>query len=112
MKLKSVYLILAIFGAVIPLSYFLSYVVESGFDIYLMVDAMFESGLASYFGWNVVLTFFTLIAFVLTEGMRLGMKNRWIYIVMGIFIGVSLALPAFLYARESRLESLQIKRSR
>jgi hypothetical protein len=33
------------------------------------------------------------------------MKNFWVYIVFNLLVGVSLALPAFLYMRQIKLES-------
>ena len=43
--------------------------------------------------------------FMFTESKRLGIGYSWLFIVANILIGLSFALPAFLYVRERRLAS-------
>ena len=38
--------------------------------------------------------------FLFSEGRRLRMKRPWIYVLFNLLVGVSFALPAFLYSRE------------
>ena len=111
MKLKTIYLLLALFGTVIPMSYFISYVMENGFHIYDIFNAAFANDMAACVAWDVILTFIAMVGLVLSEGMRIGLRRKWIYILMGLFVGISLALPAFLYAREVRMEALRAERS-
>ena len=42
--------------------------------------------------------------FVYSEGSRLRMKNLWLYVACNLAVGVSLALPLFLFFRERRLK--------
>jgi hypothetical protein len=39
---------------------------------------------------------------VRVEGRRLGLGHRWVPLVANLAVGVSLALPLFLYMREAR----------
>lgn len=41
--------------------------------------------------------------FVFAECRRFGIRYWWLFIAANVFIGLSFALPAFLYARERRL---------
>ncbi|WP_272942324.1 DUF2834 domain-containing protein [Paenibacillus elgii] len=36
------------------------------------------------------------------EGKKLGMKRLWVYVIASLTVGVSLALPLFLFMRERR----------
>lgn len=41
--------------------------------------------------------------FVFAEGLRIRMTKLWIYVVCNLAVGVSLALPLFLFFRERTL---------
>jgi hypothetical protein len=43
--------------------------------------------------------------FMFTEARKLQMKNTWLYLLATLLVGLSFALPLFLYFRERRLET-------
>ena len=43
--------------------------------------------------------------YVFVEANRSGMKHPWIYLLATLLVGLSFALPLFLYFRERRLEA-------
>jgi hypothetical protein len=65
---------------------------------------MFGNPVAAFFVMDVVVSALVLWAFIFAEGRRLGMRNLWVYVVCTLTVGVSLALPLFLYFREGALE--------
>ena len=104
MRLKHLYLIIAIIGTAVPLSYFIRFLMEHGFQPGLFSDQMFGSRIASFFAWDVIISTLAVFVLVITEGKRRGMRYRWAYILMNLMVGVSLALPAFLYARQLKID--------
>jgi hypothetical protein len=58
------------------------------------------SELGAFLGMDVLISSIVLWVFIFAEGLRLGMKNLWIYILANLVVGVSLAFPLFLYFRE------------
>jgi hypothetical protein len=104
MKLKHVYLLIAILGTFIPLYQFWEFIGMYGFNLGLFFEQMFANDIASFFAWDVIISTIALIIFILVEGSRLKMKNTWVYILLNVLIGVSLALPAFLYMRQIRMK--------
>ena len=100
--MKTFYLLAAIVGAIAPYAtYFgyLSYVPGS-------------SGALSLAWGNPIaaatLTDFTISClvfwpFLFTESRRLAIRFWWLFIAANVLIGLSFALPAFLYVRERRL---------
>ena len=48
-----------------------------------------------------------LVVFMRIENARLGIGRRWLPVLAVLLVGVSLALPLFLYMREARLEQLK-----
>lgn len=94
---------LAFLGTAVPYSAFLSFLREHGPSPAVFLDQLFANDVSAFFGWDVLLSSGVVIAFVLVEGRRLGMKGLWIYVAGNLLVGVSLALPLFLYVREGVL---------
>lgn len=102
--MKWLYLIAAILGTVLPLSQFIPFLMAYGFDLPLFFRQLFQNHVSSFFGMDVIVSSFVLWLFVFSEGRRLRMSNLWLYIVCNLAVGVSLALPLFLFFRERKLE--------
>lgn len=100
--MKTFYLVAAIVGAIAP------YATYFGYLAYLP-----GSSGALPLAWGnpiaaATLTDFTISClvfwpFLFTESRRLAIRYWWLFIAANILIGLSFALPAFLYARERRL---------
>ena len=105
MKLKHLYLAIAIVGTIVPYYFFIGFLMEHGLNLNLMLDQMFVNGISSFFSWDVIISTFAVVTLVISEGKKLEMKHRWLYIIFNLSVGVSLALPAFLYARELKIEN-------
>jgi hypothetical protein len=102
---KNIYLLLSILGAAIPYSQLVPWVMENGLHLGLMVQQLFANRISSFFGLDVLVSSVVLVVFMRIEGRMLGMRLRWLPIVGLCVVGVSLALPLFLYLRERELES-------
>lgn len=104
MKPKSLYLILCIAGTLLPYSQFVPFLQEHGLDLRLFFGQLFSTQIGGFFGLDVIVSSVVLWTFVVIESRRLGMKHLWLPIAASLAVGVSLALPLFLYLREGRLE--------
>jgi hypothetical protein len=104
MKPKNVYLLLCVLGAVLPYSQFIPWVMENGLNLGLLVRQLFANRISAFFGLDVLVSSAVLLVFMRVEGRLLRMRFRWIPIAGLCTVGVSLALPLFLYLRERALE--------
>jgi hypothetical protein len=104
MRPKYLYLCLAVLGLVLPYSQFLPFLQEHGLDLRLIVEQLFANRISAFFGLDVIVSAVVLWVFVLLDGRRLGMGRLWPPLVAVLTVGVSFALPLFLYLRESRQE--------
>jgi hypothetical protein len=102
-NMQWLFLLLAIIGAVLPLSCFIPFLVTHGLDLPLLVRELFQNRISASFGLDVIISALVLILFVFTEGRRRGMRRLWVYVVCTLFVGVSLGLPLFLFFRERKL---------
>ena len=103
-KQKNVYLFLAILGAALPYSQFIPWVMDNGLHLGLLVRQLFANRIGGFFGLDILVSAVVLARFVRVEGKRLRIRHLWLPIVGLCTIGVSFALPLFLYLRESALE--------
>jgi hypothetical protein len=104
MRPKHLYFCLAVLGLVLPYSQLVPFLQAQGLDLRLMAEQLFANRIAAFFGLDVIVSAVVLLIFVWVEGRRLGMGRLWLPIVAMFTVGVSLALPLFLYLREARQE--------
>ena len=103
MTRKYVYLALFIIGTVVPLTAFIPWVIDHGLDISRMVEELFVNRISAFFGIDVIVSTIVLWVFINWEGRRVGVP-MWPAVVASVTIGVSSALPLFLFLRESRIQ--------
>jgi len=104
---KNIYLFLCVLGAAVPYSQFIPWVMENGLPIGLFVRQLFANRISAFFGLDVLVSSVILLVFMRVEGGMLRVRFRWMPIVGLCAVGVSLALPLFLYLRERALEENQ-----
>jgi hypothetical protein len=97
------FLVGAVVGTVLPLSYLARFLAAHGLDVPLLVRQLFENDVSAFFGVDVLVSGLVLLLFIPTEGRRLGMKRLWVYALCTLLVGVSSGLPLFLFFRERRL---------
>lgn len=99
------YLVAAILGAALPLSQLIPFLLAHGFDVPLLFRQLFGNHVSAFFGLDVIVSSVVLWLFVFSEGRRRRMKNLWLYVLCNLAVGVSLALPLFLFFRERKLDA-------
>lgn len=105
MKLKHVYLLLCLPGAVGPLSQLVLFLMEEGFNFQMMADELLGSRIGMMFGLDVFIAAIVFFIFVLMEGhYEKKMENLWLPLVATMFAGLSLGFPLYLYQRELQSE--------
>lgn len=95
-----VFLLLAIWGALHPMYYFISWFRAEGWNIMAMVDAWHVNAATSGLVWDLTIAAVTLTVWVLYEAVR---NKNWLSLVAipaTFCIGVSCGLPLYLYLRD------------
>jgi len=103
MKPKTVYMILCVVGVVLPYWQFLPSLATNGMNFPLFFHQLFASRISRFFGMDVVVSAVALMIFVRNEKAHITGAARWLPLVAVLTVGVSLALPLFLYLREGKL---------
>ncbi len=99
MSRSSLYLLLAVVGAVVPWLFFARFFGAEGLagDF---VGALFANGAAGGFSADVLLSSLVFWVFLFPEARRAGVGHPWLFVVINLAIGLSCALPLFLWRRE------------
>ena len=107
MKPKTIYLALCFVGALLPYWQFVPWVMQHGLNLPLFVRELFANRISAFFGMDVLVSAAVLMVFMRIEGARLDIRRRWLPVLAVLTVGVSLALPMFLYMRELRMEQIK-----
>ena len=105
MNRRNVYLVLALLGFVLPYWFFFKFLSVNGLNVPLLVQELFANSISTFFAVDLIISFIVFWIYMVGEATRLQMKNWWFYILASLTVGLSFALPLFLYFRERQLES-------
>lgn len=98
---RMVFLVLAIWGAIHPMYYFISYMQETGTGLSGLIDAWYVNASTHGLVWDLTIAAITLTAWVIFESVR---HKRWIGLLAipaTYCIGVSCGLPLYLFLRSA-----------
>jgi len=96
MSLRIVYLIMAILGAVIPLVLFAGFAIEQGFTVQGLLAAGFANGAAAGFTTDLFISSFVFWIYMWSK--KAQGPVMWPFVAINLLIGLSCALPAYLWA--------------
>ncbi|MDW4499042.1 DUF2834 domain-containing protein [Sulfitobacter sp. D35] len=97
--LRMIYLALAIWGAVHPMSWFITWFAENGVSLSGMVDAWHANAATSGLVWDLTIAAVTLTVWIVAE---VAVRRNWsalMAIPATFMIGVSCGLPLYLFLR-------------
>lgn len=98
--MKKSYLSLAIIGAIVPYIFFFQFIQTEGINIPAFINSLFVNGAASGFSADLLLSSFIFWLFMFRQMKETDGPKPYLFIVLNLAIGLSCALPAYLYARE------------
>lgn len=100
MKMKTVYLLLAIVGAVVPYYFFVQHMSLAGFGLQDFMAASFANPVASGFTSDLLISSFIFWIAMFQRRKSGKGPGPLLFILLNLLIGLSCALPAYLYAIE------------
>ena len=95
---------LAILGFLVPYYFIFKFLSANDFNSALLFQQMFLNDGTAAFAVDLLVSVLAFWAFVFIEASRLRMKNAWLYLASTLTVGLSFALPLFLYFRGRSLE--------
>ena len=93
---------LAVIGFIGPYYFFLQ---VRQFDLFELFQLFSASRILSGVAMDLLVSVIVFWYFMFTEARKLQMKNPWVYLLATLLVGLSFALPLFLYFRERKLQT-------
>ncbi len=100
--MKKIYLLLSVVGAIVPYLFFFQFIQAEGLNIPAFISALFVNGAAGGFSADLLLSSFIFWLFMFQQVKESNGPKPYLFIVLNLIIGLSCALPAYLFAREGR----------
>lgn len=110
-KMKKIYALLMIIGIVIP--YFLMYqfYLQYGTDINKFISQIVSNPASLFILSDLLISVTAFTFFMFNESKRLNMKREaWIAFMSIFLVGLSLAIPMFLYLRQDYIDALTLEK--
>jgi hypothetical protein len=95
--MKNFYLVAAVIGAIIPISFFLQFFGQTENAVLDFVPALFVNGASSGFTADLLISSFVFWTYMFHQ--KGSGPKPWLFIALNLCIGLSCALPAYLFAR-------------
>ena len=105
MNRKNIYLTLAFMGLLVPYYFLFNFLGANGLNIPLLVGQLFANNISAFFAVDLIISIIVFWFYMVAEANKLQMKNWWLYLLASLAVGLSFALPLFLYFRERKLQS-------
>lgn len=106
MTRKNIYLLLAIIGFIAPYYFFVQVPPENLLDLPVLIQPLFASNFMKGVAMDLTVSVIVFWTYVFIESGKLQMKSPWLYLLATLLVGLSFALPLFLYFRERQLEQV------
>lgn len=104
--MKRIYLLLAILGALLPLSQFVPASLEGSFSVGNLISELMATRNLRGIAFDLMIAAITGVVFMVREGRRLKVRILWLPLLGTFLVGFSFGLPFFLYLRERTLEKV------
>ncbi|WP_409347315.1 DUF2834 domain-containing protein [Paenibacillus sp. MBLB4367] len=96
------YLLLGVVGTVFPYYFLIQFLSEHGLQLNLFVDFLFANAISTFFTVDFFISCIVFVLFMFNESRKYNMrKEKWICLAALLTVGLSLALPLFLFFRHS-----------
>jgi len=80
-------------GTVVPYLFFFQFFAEHGVNLPAFVSGVFANGAAGGFGADLLITSLAFWIYLY----QVGEKKLWLYVILNLTIGMSCAVPLYLY---------------
>lgn len=101
--MKTLYLLLAGIGLILPYYFFASFLRLYGFNLQVIYEQLFTNQFATFFVMDLTIATIVFYVFLFRESRRLAIRYWWLFVVLSLIIGLSFSLPLFLYTREDKV---------
>lgn len=97
---KRLYLALALLGTVVPWLFFATFFSNEGVNLPLFLRSLFVNGAAGGFSADILISISVFWIWSFYDAKKYNLRYWWTVLPAGFCVGLSLALPLYLFFRE------------
>lgn len=98
--MKNVWLCSCVVGTIVPFYFFMPFLLEHGLDVLLLFEFLFTNSVSRFFAIDLVISSLVFLFWSYRDSRRENVTGWWMVLVANCCVGLSLALPLYLYKRE------------
>ncbi|MVO15018.1 DUF2834 domain-containing protein [Parasedimentitalea huanghaiensis] len=98
--MRRFYVAAAVIGTLVPWLFFGSFFALNGLDINAFILGLFANGAAAGFSADVLISMVVFWVWSWQDAQRQSLQHWWLVLPAGFTVGLSLALPLYLWMRE------------
>lgn len=102
--MKHVYIGLMVLGTILPFTFFIPYFNNPDNSILSFLRDLFVNQASAGLSMDITVSFLTFFVWSAVDAKRHGIKKWWLVPVATFSVGLSLAMPLYLYLRESKIK--------
>ena len=102
--MKNLYLTAAVLGAVIPCAFFAPFIIQNGLALPEFARLLFANLPAGGFTADLLISSYVFWIWSRRESQLHGIQHWWVFVVLNLTIGLSCALPLFLFFRNGHVK--------
>ncbi len=104
--MRGLYLLLAAVGLVVPYYFLIGFLLDHGLNVRLAVEQLFATPISSFFAADVLVSAVVLWVYIIVTARKERIRWAWVCLLGTLTVGVSFALPLFLFLREQNRKAL------
>jgi len=103
--MRGFYMIMAVIGTMVPWAFFGSFFAANGLDLPGFLAGLFANGAAGGFSADILISIAVFWVWSWRDARRQGIDRWWWVLPSGCLVGLSLALPLYLWLREGTAQT-------
>lgn len=88
-----------------PYYFFIGFLAAHGLDLKAFVQQLLGTKISTFFAIDLLISSVVFVGYLRQEATRYSIGRSWLFLVPLLSVGLSFALPLFLYVRESHVGS-------
>lgn len=98
--MRNFYLVATIIGTVVPWIFFAQFIGSNSVNLWAFLAGLYANGAAGGFASDIFITAAVFWVWSYLDSQKTGVANWWLVIPATLCVGLSMALPLYLYLRE------------
>jgi len=99
--MKKLYLFLSVLGTILPFYIFVPWFMNEGLNLRLLLNLLLINPISQFFAMDFIISWIVFSIFIIVDSQKSKIQFWWIPLIGNCCVGLSFALPFYLFLKES-----------